>query len=165
MSFLKWWIKSSRTWDEEYGVWPNFEICCRELGGLKVTTFRACVRSVCSVAFGLIPFVSDCLRCKNFEVCRLVTRLELPILLWSVQQSPIAKVALSGKYLYIRCYYAFLWMPLCIACHSYAEFQRDCKLLHSFKVAKEFLLTRCREATFWYKITCKGNEVCFQAAS
>ena len=27
----------------------NFEICCRELRGLKVTSFRACVRSFCSV--------------------------------------------------------------------------------------------------------------------
>ena len=29
---------------------PNFGICCRELRGLKVTSFRACVRSFCSVA-------------------------------------------------------------------------------------------------------------------
>ena len=28
---------------------PHFGICCRELGGLKVTIFRACVRSFCSV--------------------------------------------------------------------------------------------------------------------
>ena len=28
---------------------PNFWICCRELRRLKVTSFRACVRSVCSV--------------------------------------------------------------------------------------------------------------------
>ena len=28
---------------------PNFRICCRELGGLKVTSFCACVRSLCSV--------------------------------------------------------------------------------------------------------------------
>ena len=33
----------------KYQVLPNFGICCRELRGLKVTSFRACVRSFCSV--------------------------------------------------------------------------------------------------------------------
>ena len=33
----------------KYQVLPNFEICCRELGGLKVTSCRACVYSFCSV--------------------------------------------------------------------------------------------------------------------
>ena len=33
----------------KYQVLPNFGIGCRELGALKVTSFRACVRSFCSV--------------------------------------------------------------------------------------------------------------------
>ena len=33
----------------KYQVLPNFGICCKELGGIKVTSFRACVRSFCSV--------------------------------------------------------------------------------------------------------------------
>ena len=33
----------------KYQVLLNFRICCRELGGLRVTSFRACVRSFCSV--------------------------------------------------------------------------------------------------------------------
>ena len=32
-----------------YGVLPNFGICYRELGGLKVVSFHACVRSFCYV--------------------------------------------------------------------------------------------------------------------
>ena len=33
----------------QYQVLPTFGICCRELMGLTVTSFRACVRSFCSV--------------------------------------------------------------------------------------------------------------------
>ena len=33
----------------KYQVLPNFGTCCRELGELKVTSFRACMRSFCSV--------------------------------------------------------------------------------------------------------------------
>ena len=33
----------------KYQVLPNFGICCRELGGLKVMSFLASVRSFCSV--------------------------------------------------------------------------------------------------------------------
>ena len=33
----------------KYQVLLNFGICCRELGELKVTSFRACVRSFCSI--------------------------------------------------------------------------------------------------------------------
>ena len=35
----------------KYQVLTKFGICCRELGGLKVASFRACVRSFCSVTF------------------------------------------------------------------------------------------------------------------
>ena len=35
-------------------VLPNFGIRCRELGGLKVTIFRACVRSFDSVLQNII---------------------------------------------------------------------------------------------------------------
>ena len=34
----------------KYQVLPNFGICCRKLGELKVLSFRACVRSFCSVS-------------------------------------------------------------------------------------------------------------------
>ena len=41
----------------KYQVLPNFGICCcRELAGLKVTSFRACVRSLCSVGERMILF-------------------------------------------------------------------------------------------------------------
>ena len=40
----------------KYHVLPNFGICCRELGGLKVVSFRPCVRSFCSVMFSMISF-------------------------------------------------------------------------------------------------------------
>ena len=33
----------------KYQVLPNFGTCCRELGALKATSIRACVRSFCSV--------------------------------------------------------------------------------------------------------------------
>ena len=38
--------------ETKYQVLANFGICCRELGGrggLKVMSFRACVRNFCSV--------------------------------------------------------------------------------------------------------------------
>ena len=38
-----------KTQGTKYQVLPNFGICCRELGGLKVASFCACVRSFCSV--------------------------------------------------------------------------------------------------------------------
>ena len=45
-----------------YQVLPNFRICCKKLGGLKITSFRACVRSFCSVQEGLdraiFPYIS-----------------------------------------------------------------------------------------------------------
>ena len=34
----------------KYQVLPNFGICSKELGRFKVTSFRACVRSFCSVS-------------------------------------------------------------------------------------------------------------------
>ena len=33
----------------KYQVLSNFGICCRELGGLEVTSFGTCVHSFCSV--------------------------------------------------------------------------------------------------------------------
>ena len=33
----------------KYQVLPDFEICCSELGGFKVTIFCACMFSFCSV--------------------------------------------------------------------------------------------------------------------
>ena len=33
----------------KYYVLPNFGLCCRELEGLKATSFHTCVRSVCYV--------------------------------------------------------------------------------------------------------------------
>ena len=38
-----------QTLGRKYQLLPNSGICCRELRGLKVTSFRACVRSFCSV--------------------------------------------------------------------------------------------------------------------
>ena len=38
----------------KYQVLSNFGICCWELAGLKVTSFRACVRSFCSVYLSFV---------------------------------------------------------------------------------------------------------------
>ena len=40
ISFLKWWIKSLRPKEQNIKCCWIFGICCRELGGLKVTIFR-----------------------------------------------------------------------------------------------------------------------------
>ena len=44
----------------KYQVLPNFGICCRQLAGLEVTSFHACVLSFCSVGQSLVfPAVLD----------------------------------------------------------------------------------------------------------
>ena len=35
--------------ETKYQALPNFRICCSELRGLQVASFRACVHSFCSV--------------------------------------------------------------------------------------------------------------------
>ena len=37
--------------ETKYQVLSNFDICCRELGRLKVANFRACVRNVCCATY------------------------------------------------------------------------------------------------------------------
>ena len=39
----------SKVQGRKYQVLPNFEICCKELRGLKVTSFRARAHGFCSV--------------------------------------------------------------------------------------------------------------------
>ena len=46
----------------EYQVLPNLGICCGELRGLKVTSFRACVRSFYSVGISMYGNVLDMAR-------------------------------------------------------------------------------------------------------
>ena len=46
----------------KYQVLPNFGTCARELGGLKVTSFRACVRSFCSVDLQTNFIRNKCIR-------------------------------------------------------------------------------------------------------
>ena len=50
----------------KYQVLPNLGICCRELAGLKVTSFCACVCSFCSVGF-LRNYFMFPLYCRNCD--------------------------------------------------------------------------------------------------
>ena len=53
----------------KYQVLPNFGICCRELGGIKVTSSCACMRSFCSVMQNIVCiFDRWSLARKNSEI-------------------------------------------------------------------------------------------------
>ena len=67
-------------------VLPNFGICCRELRGLKVASFRACVRSFCSIAGAVFSPEMEkdsgadpdrCNRCKCIGQFHMIDYLEV----------------------------------------------------------------------------------------
>ena len=51
----------------KHQVWPNFVIYCRELGGLRVESFRACVRSFCSAGAITIVYQMKIHTGENWE--------------------------------------------------------------------------------------------------
>ena len=68
----------------KYELLPNFGICCREQGGLKVTSFCACVRSFCSLALTikralLCYFYVNVFRHYTKLVCNLMVELDFTL--------------------------------------------------------------------------------------
>lgn len=65
----------------KYHVLPSFGTCCRELGGLKLTTVCACVCSFCSVPLGCNHTVQVLCTLTMFACLRILEKI-VKVFIW-----------------------------------------------------------------------------------